>query len=146
MKVAHAILMLLLQAWPACPAEGWVTSGYGHRIHPLTHRRSFHEGIDIANIEGTPLRAPWAAVVSDIRRTGRAGLHVVLRTGPFPVKMAHLSSVLVVEGQRLKRGEKVGRMGHSGRVTGDHVHLELRRWNRRCDPSLLLASCRPRPR
>lgn len=133
--------MMLLQVWPECPAQGWVTSEYGQRKHPITGRWAKHEGIDVGNDEGTPVRAPWRAEVLKVRRTRGAGLHVVLSSGPLRLTMAHLSDVEVGEGDRLRKGALVGLMGHTGRATGDHLHLEVRHRGRTVDPSFAFASC-----
>ena len=138
-------LCMWFELWPACPTEGWMTSGYGYRVHPISGRRAKHQGIDVANKEGTELRTPWRGRVSRIRRTRGAGLHVVIVSGRLRVLMAHLSAVEVSEGDALDRGALVGLMGRTGRVTGPHLHLEVRDGGKVVDPTFAFASCRRLP-
>jgi murein DD-endopeptidase MepM/ murein hydrolase activator NlpD len=139
-----ALLMTLIGMWPSCPAEGWVTSEYGYRTHPITGRRAFHSGIDVGNEEGTLVRSPWAGRVVKVRRSRDFGLYVVVSSGPLRLLMAHLSEAKVQEGQRLHKGAVVGLMGHTGRATGDHLHLEIRHRRKRVNPRFSLVSCTPR--
>ena len=136
------MLLLLLNFWPSCPAEGWVTSEYGYRRHPITHRRKFHRGIDMANVAGTEIRSPWGARVARVTRSRGMGLYVVLTSGPFRITMAHLRAVDVAKGDVLPPGGLVGRMGSTGAATGPHLHLELRARNRLLDPSVVFMGCR----
>lgn len=138
------LLLALMEAWPACPAEGWVTSEYGWREHPISHRRKFHRGVDVGNRVGTPVRSPWTARVVRVRRRGSYGLHVVLQAGPLRLTMAHLRSARVRRGDIVPRGTLVGHMGASGRATGPHLHLEVRGGGRLLDPSVALLGCQAR--
>jgi murein DD-endopeptidase MepM/ murein hydrolase activator NlpD len=135
------VLIWMLQFMPACPAQGVVSSPYGWRVHPISGRRSFHEGIDVANVEGTEVRTPWEGTVRKIHRNRSYGRHVVIDSGSLRVTLAHLSEVEVVKGQRLEKGDLVGLMGHTGRVTGDHLHLEVRHDGKVRNPVFALTSC-----
>lgn len=137
------MILLLLNFWPSCPAEGWVTSEYGYRRHPITHRRKFHRGIDVANVAGTEIHSPWRARVARVARSRGMGLHVVLTSGPFRITMAHMRAVDVRRGDLVPRGGLVGRMGSSGAATGPHLHLELRDGSRLLDPSIAFLGCTP---
>lgn len=143
--VGIVLLIALLELWPACPAEGWITSEYGYRRHPISHQKKFHYGIDIANKVGTEVHSPWAAQVLKIRRNRVMGRHVLVKSGPFKLTFAHLDSVAVSAGDRIPRGALIGRMGGSGRVTGPHLHLELRQGARTQDPSVALWGCSAPP-
>lgn len=131
----------LLRVLPYCPAEGTLTSEYGFRKHPVTQRYAFHQGIDIANVEGTPIRAPWDGEVVQIKRTRGSGLYVVIQSGSLRVVMRHFSSLLVQEGDLLAKGAVVGYMGHSGRATGDHLHLEIRKKRKTLNPAIVRILC-----
>jgi len=143
MNVPWAVLALLLflRLVPACPAEGWVTSEYGRREDPITHRKKFHGGIDIANKPGTPVRAPWPGKVVRVARAQYAGRFVVVESGPFRFSFLHLKAFSVSKGDILKRGDLVGLMGSSGRATGPHVHLSMRLRGKPRDPSVVLWAC-----
>ena len=135
---------MLLEMWPACPAQGWVTSEYGYRRHPITKRRAMHQGIDVANVEGTEIHAPWRGRVLKVRRSRGAGRYVVIDSGRLRVTLAHLSAAKVSVGDWLSKGDLVGLMGHTGHATGDHLHLEVREHGKTVDPAFAFLSC-PRP-
>lgn len=132
---------LMLNLLPTCPVQGWVTSEYGRRVHPVSGRVSFHEGIDIGNAEGTALVSPWRGQVTTVTRASHAGLYLVVQYGDVSLKMAHLSRADVQTGDTVDAGEELGHMGHSGRATGDHVHIEVRIDGRRVDPSFVRMLC-----
>ena len=138
-------LLLFLNVWPACPAEGWITSPYGARRHPITHRKKFHYGVDIGNAVGTEVRSPWAGRVLKVQRDSAMGLHILVKSGPYKLTFAHLESTAVRRGDQVARGGLLGRMGRTGRVTGPHLHLEVRKGGRIQNPSVALLSCPTSP-
>lgn len=141
MYVEIVVLLWLLQLTPACPAEGWVTSEYGYRQDPMTHRRKFHQGIDIANKAGTPVRIPWQGVVVRVSRSRWSGRYVVVRSGEIQLTFLHLQEATVAKGDQLQKGDQIGLMGSSGRATGPHVHLEMRYGGKTKDPAMALLMC-----
>ncbi len=106
------------------PAQGWVTSGYGRRIHPMTGRRHFHAGLDIAASFGTPVIAPANARVTFAGRKNRAlGKTVILDHGTGTrTWYGHLAEIHVERGERVSRGQQIGAVGSTGRSTGPHLH------------------------
>ena len=135
------LLLVFLELWPRCPADGWISSEFGRRRHPVSQKMRFHAGIDIANVRGTAVKAPWGGTIVKIRRSRHAGLHVVIRSGGFRILLAHLDETLVSVGQWVPAGEVVGHMGRSGRATGPHLHLEVRRGGKPLDPTFALLGC-----
>lgn len=111
------------------PIRGAVTSEFGPR------GETFHDGIDIEAPEGTPIRAVEKGVVlySDQLR-GYGNLVIVRHPGGFVSVYAHNRANLVREGQEVKRGEVIGEVGSTGRVTGPHLHFEIRKDNIAQDP------------
>ena len=109
------------------PVRGPVASGYGYRNHPILKRQILHSGIDIAAPNGTPIKAPAAGeVIYDgwLRGYGRV---VVLDHGRgFSTLYAHLSASLVKEGQVVKSGATIAKVGKTGNTTGYHLHFEVR--------------------
>ncbi len=117
----------LLLATPSIwPTFGRVTSGYGWRIHPLTVRRQFHYGIDIANLKGTPVRATADGRVVLAGWQGTYGRIVIIDHGHgFSTRYAHNSTILVKPREKVKRGQIIALMGNTGRSTGPHLLYEV---------------------
>ena len=117
------------------PVRGPMASPFGNRIHPILKRKILHSGIDIASPNGTPIKAPAAGeVIYDgwLRGYGRV---VVLDHGRgFSTLYAHLSASLVKEGQEVKDGAVIARVGKTGNVTGYHLHFEVRHYGTPVNP------------
>ncbi len=108
------------------PAPGKVTSGFGLRINPITKRPEFHLGLDIANVWGTPVRAPADGTVIKAGWCGLLGNCVEIKHNKdIKTYYGHLSKVLVKKGEKVKRGEIIGFMGNTGRSTGPHLHYSV---------------------
>ncbi len=108
------------------PVHGWVTSGFGNRISPFTGKRQFHAGLDISTRSGTPITAPAAGVVTFAGREGGYGKMLVINHGHGLVtRYGHLRKYSVKVGQKVKRGERVGAVGSTGRSSGPHLHYEV---------------------
>lgn len=117
----------LLASTPSIwPAKGWLTSGYGNRRSPFTGLLEHHEGLDIANSAGTEVIASADGVVAFAGTKSAYGMAVVINHGyGYQTTYGHLGAALVREGQRVKRGQKIGEMGNSGRSTGPHLHYNV---------------------
>ena len=101
---------------------------YGWRIDPFTHERAFHEGIDIAAEEGTPILAAAAGVVVASEFHPQYGNMIDIDHGNSLVtRYAHASKRLVHVGDIVAKGAKIGEIGSTGRATGAHLHFEVRR-------------------
>ncbi len=112
----------ILRARAVKPANGTVTSSFGARWG--TH----HNGVDIANRIGTPVRAVTDGVVIEAGPASGYGLWIRVRqddgtTGIF----GHVDQILVRTGQKLRAGQQIGTMGNRGNSTGPHLHYEV--WN-----------------
>lgn len=107
------------------PVPGPVTSSFGWRIHPITHTRRFHDGIDIACSGGTPVGCAASGTVVDTGWRGPYGLTVVVNHGGGVATMyAHLErgSIQVSPGQHVGRGQTLARVDSTGWSTGNHLH------------------------
>ena len=109
------------------PIHGWVTSSFGFRINPFTGLTQMHEGLDISNRLGTLVIAPADGIVSATGTDFSLGNAVVVSHGfGVTTRFYHLSKILVGAGQKVKRGDRIGEVGTTGRSTGPHLHYEVR--------------------
>lgn len=123
--------------WPLLVA-GTITSQFGHRVDPITGEVSSHTGTDIACAEGTPILAAADGVVTVANGLdswgGSYGYYIQIdHGGGLETLYAHCSSICVTTGQQVQAGEVIGYVGHTGRVTGNHLHLEVRIDGNRAD-------------
>ena len=115
--------------WPL-PVAGTITSQFGHRVDPITGEASSHTGTDIACAEGTPILAAADGVVTVANGLdswgGSYGYYIQIdHGGSIETLYAHCSSICVTTGQQVQAGQVIGYVGHTGRVTGSHLHLEV---------------------
>ena len=116
--------------WPL-PVAGTITSQFGHRVDPITGEVSSHTGTDIACAEGTPILAAADGVVTVANGLdswgGSYGYYIQIdHGGGLETLYAHCSSICVSTSQQVQAGQVIGYVGHTGRVTGSHLHLETR--------------------
>lgn len=108
------------------PVNGSISSKYGMRIHPVTHKKSFHNGIDIRAKSGTSVQCPTDCVVIDTGWAGALGRMVKVKTSTgHTLCFGHLSKINCKEGQKLSRGQVLGKVGSTGRATGPHLHFTV---------------------
>ncbi len=133
---AFRVRSRLISATPSImPAQGWFSHGFGWRKDPFSDKRRFHRGIDIVNHRGTPVYATADGVVSRAVRIANLGKTVDISHGRgYVTRFAHLSEILVKPGQKVERGELIGKIGSTGRSTGDHLHYEVWHDGRRVNP------------
>ena len=123
--------------WPL-PVAGTITSQFGHRVDPITGEVSSHTGTDIACAEGTPILAAADGIVTVANGLdswgGSYGYYIQIdHGGGLETLYAHCSSICVTTGQQVQAGEVIGYVGHTGRATGNHLHLEVRIDGNRAD-------------
>jgi murein DD-endopeptidase MepM/ murein hydrolase activator NlpD len=130
----------LFLATPAgWPVAGAVSSGYGHREHPMSGKPGFHSGTDISVPQGTQVKATADGIVSYSGWTAGSGNTVVIEHGHgFSTAYAHNQRNLVKVGQRVKRREAIAVSGSTGISTGPHVHYEIWKNGRHVDPAAYL--------
>lgn len=105
---------------------GYISSSYGKRRDPVTKRRAFHAGVDIAGPKNSPILATAPGKVTFAGRNGPYGLMVEIDHGQgFKTKFGHLKKIKVKKGQLVDFRTTIGIMGSSGRSTGRHVHYEV---------------------
>ncbi len=103
-----------------------VLSGFGYRIHPIYRVKRFHAGIDFSADHGTAIQATGDGVVVRAGRDGGYGNVVVISHGyGYETLYGHMSKIEVQDGQRVKRGQRIGLIGSTGASTGPHCHYEV---------------------
>jgi murein DD-endopeptidase MepM/ murein hydrolase activator NlpD len=109
------------------PVNGSVGSGFGPRIHPISGGSRMHTGVDIGASSGTPIKAADDGVVVMAGPNGGYGNWTLIdHGGGLATGYGHQSSIGVSRGQRVSRGEVIGRVGSTGASTGPHLHWEVR--------------------
>jgi murein DD-endopeptidase MepM/ murein hydrolase activator NlpD len=122
------------------PVSGVTSSPFGHRRILNDQPRSPHSGLDIAASTGTPVAAPAPGTVTITGEFYFNGNTVFLDHGQGLITMyCHLSEIKVTEGIQIERGEILGLVGATGRVTGPHLHWSVSLNGHRVDPELAIA-------
>lgn len=115
-----------------------VTSPFGYRRDPFTKRKAQHNGLDLkAYYE--PAYAMMYGEVINVGKDKYSGLYVTLRHGNFTVSYCHLSQVIVTKGTHVRPGTIIAITGNSGRSTGPHLHLTLKKDGKNINPAILLS-------
>lgn len=127
----------ILAATPSLwPVRGYISSRFGDRESPFdTAINEFHEGLDISAPLGSPILASAEGVVTIAGRYADLGNCVAIDHGyGFVSRYGHMSEITVHAGQRVKAGQKIGRVGSTGRSTGPHLHYEVAVNGAKVDP------------
>lgn len=114
-----------------------VSSPYGWRLHPTEKETLFHEGIDIAAKPGTPIYSTAHGVVIEVRKSkyGYGNRIIIEHEFGFKTLYAHLNKFYVRMGQEIKKNQKIGTVGNTGRSTGPHLHYEVIENNTKHNPA-----------
>ncbi len=133
---------LMLSALPdILPVRGYISSGFGKRIDPITGKYEFHKGIDISAPYGAKIVAPADGVVTFAGAQSGYGYSVVIsHKYGITTRYAHMSRLNVKRGQRVLKGGVIGFIGSTGHSTGPHLHFEIRINNKPINPLKFLAS------
>lgn len=119
--------------WPTDATE--ITSPYGWRTHPIWGTQRYHSGVDIGADYGDSVRAADGGVVIYADWMGGYGKAVIIDHGNgISTLYGHNSQLLVSEGQRVRKGEVISRVGSTGDSTGPHLHFEVRQNGSPVDP------------
>ena len=114
--------------------EGWIvpcsytklTSPFGERESPTEGASSYHQGVDLAGPEGTPIYASRSGTVTIARYSNSAGFYVTINHGDgFSSVYMHMTHFIVSYGQQVQQGQVIGYMGSTGLSTGPHLHFGL---------------------
>jgi murein DD-endopeptidase MepM/ murein hydrolase activator NlpD len=114
---------------------GRISDYYGWRRDPFNGSRRMHYGIDVTGPRGCPVYCTGNGTVSRAEYVRGYGLLVEIDHGyKFKTRYAHLDEISVKVGQKLNRGQVVGKLGNTGRSTGPHLHYEVRYKNKPVNP------------
>lgn len=118
--------------WPI--SEGWMSSPFGPR------NGGCHHGVDIAAPRGTPVRAAGGGkVVFSGVQGGYGRVIIIQHSKRYRTLYAHLKRNYVKKNQRVRRGQRIGKVGSSGRSTGPHLHFEVQENGEARDPMSFLS-------
>ena len=110
------------------PVMGPINSGFGQRVDPVLGMGigEFHKGVDIGSPDGTPVHAPASGRVIKADYSNGYGNEVEIDHGNGIVTVhGHLRGFNVVDGESIAKGQVIGYVGHTGKVTGPHLHYEV---------------------
>ena len=112
--------------WPA-PSYTRISDDYGNRIHPTLGVQQFHNGIDMAAPNGSPILAAESGTVVAATYNSSMGNYIMINhgNGLYTIYM-HASALYVSTGQKVTRGQKIAAVGSTGRSTGPHLHFSVR--------------------
>ena len=117
------------------PVKGYIGSKYGYRTDPIDGKRRMHSGLDFPVNLNTDVVATGDGVVIKAQYDSGWGRYIKIDHGyGYETVYAHLWKINVKKGQKVKRGDKIGKSGNSGRAAGFHLHYEVHKNNKTVDP------------
>jgi len=131
------------------------TSPFGYRRSPTTGKTQFHRGLDLAAPLGSYIRNWWGGKVSELSDHTACGTMIVIQSGEWEHIYCHLKGrvertdnglvlvdreggIFIRKGQRVATGDRIGRIGMTGRTTGPHLHWGLKYAGEYIDPGIVL--------
>jgi murein DD-endopeptidase MepM/ murein hydrolase activator NlpD len=125
------------------PINGWLSSAYGYRRHPIDGSYRLHAGVDIVADNGTPVRAPADGSILFAGDKQGYGKVVVIDHG-YGIRTlhAHVSRFFVSSGMRIRRGDKIAEVGKTGKATAPHLHYEIRKNGVPVNPATFFSAAR----
>lgn len=131
------------------------TSGFGYRFSPSTGQKEFHQGLDIAAPLGSYVRSWWSGKISELSDNTACGTMIQIQSGPWQHIYCHLNGQIVKNaqgtylldqegriqlflGQQVRSGQRIARVGMTGRTTGPHLHWGLIYRGQYVDPADVL--------
>jgi len=120
------------------PTTGVITSHFGVREKIFEHSEPFHYGTDIANNIGTPVYSSIDGTVTVCSYNSEVGNYIEVENGNITTRYFHLSKQLVKAGDKVIKGQEIGKMGDTGMVTGPHLHFEIMYNGNRVDATKIL--------
>ena len=117
----------------------FISAGYGERYHPILKKKKFHRGMDIAAPKGTPIVSVLDGVVRKVNESFEEGkgygrFIIVDHKNEMSSLYSQMDSYAVKEGQKISKGDVIGKVGSSGISTGPHLHFELKKEGKQVNP------------
>lgn len=118
----------------------WLSSDYGYRQSPFGGEKQFHKGIDMAAPVGTKVYACKSGkVLSTVKLDKTFGNYIVIKhPNGLTSIYAHLSKIAVSNGENVATGQEIGLVGQTGKVTGPHLHFEIRQNGQPANPNIYI--------
>ena len=127
--------------WPV--KSGWISSGFGERNDPFTGKLTKHAGLDFAGKNGSDvLSVARGVVIWSGTRHGYGNTIEIDHGNGYVTRYAHSQELLVHVGERVTAGQKIAKMGETGRATSPHVHFEVLKDGRAINPRKFVAQAR----
>jgi murein DD-endopeptidase MepM/ murein hydrolase activator NlpD len=128
------------------PTDGYVTSGFGYRMHPVLGGRAHHNGIDFEANIGDPVRSAGNGLVKFAGwQSGFGNVVEIDHQNGYVTVYGHNSAFTVKEGDIVRAGQVIAKAGSTGRSTGPHVHFEVHKNGRPVNPQTFLTQARAAP-
>lgn len=117
------------------PCAGRISSKFGTRTHPVTKKKSFHNGVDISVPVGTKIAAPADGIITEYWEHTKGGKCLAMETEDgVRFGFAHLNKRLVVKDTKVTAGEHIAESGNTGASTGPHLHFTVKENDTWIDP------------
>jgi len=117
------------------PVKGYISSGFGGRVHPISGKYKGHKGVDIPGKTGTKIKAvAGGVVIKSGRVSGYGNMVEVKHADGLTTLYGHNKKNIVKKGDIIEKGETVALLGSTGRSTGPHVHFEVRKHGNAVNP------------
>ncbi|MCB1180336.1 MAG: M23 family metallopeptidase [Leptospiraceae bacterium] len=126
-ETRESIVQSMPRGRPLGPGIGFIASTFGNREDPVLGGGEFHNGVDFATGQGTPIYASAPGIIGESAYSENSlGNYIrINHANGFFTIYAHCSEVLVKKGDKIKRGDLIGRVGSTGKSTGPHLHYEV---------------------
>lgn len=103
----------------------YISSYFGYRLSPITQKYSLHKGIDIPADKNTSIYAVYDGIIEKAEYNSINGNHIVIKhSESLKTTYNHCNQLLVTEGDKVRKGEKIALVGSTGYSTGNHLHFE----------------------
>ncbi|MGB0429411.1 MAG: M23 family metallopeptidase, partial [Bacteroidia bacterium] len=116
-----------------------IASPFGYRFHPITKDSKLHKGVDFKAPKGTPVYATANGIVSEADTVRGYGIHIVIRNSKvYETHFAHLSQMLVKEGEKVEKGQLIAKVGSTGLSSAPHLHYEVLENGKHVNPAFFM--------